>query len=688
MNFTRKLQHIAATFAAFVALLGSSAALATHLSFPPSPLVKAAINPITNKVYFVDEFANSVTVLNAATNTTTAIPVGPRPQFIVVNPATNRVYVNNAGNATITVIDGATDTNLTPTPLPVGSQGPMAVNPLTNMVYIVRMTGLGTDEVTYFNAANNTWYTIATESFQPTAVAVNPATNTLYVAHYGTGDVRIISAANDGNAHPVTSSLAMWSHPFAIAANPVTNRIYVLTEDSRGPIAVINGATRTVTYPAVAAGHAVGPKALAVNPVTNRIYAAFNNEVIVIDGATNAYTYIPVSTGSGPISVGVNYITNKIYVAASNGTLTIIDGATNATASMAVTSGASSIAVNPITNRAYVVGDSISTVVGGAGETVNRVPLDTAITPLPSNTSPDGNPTFTFTASSGFTPTALPVRAVYYQLDSTSGPWTAASGSGPFTATFSGLAQGAHTLYAFAADGQDAPIGIGPQSNPLVGNVTSYAFTVAGAKSTASVSLASSANPAASGQSVTFTSTVSGASGTPTGSVNFRDGSVSIGGCAAVALTNGSAACTTSTLAAGSHPISASYSGNATYNSAVSGTVTQTINAPPPPPPPPPAKTTPTVALASSADPASKGQTVTFTATISGSGPAPTGTVAFRDGAAAIAGCTAVAVSGAKALCSTATLSQGSHNITAQYSGDAAYNTATSNTFKQNIKGK
>ena len=39
------------------------------------------------------------------------------------------------------------------------------------------------------------------------------------------------------------------------------------------------------------------------------------------------------------------------------------------------------------------------------------------------------------------------------------------------------------------------------------------------------------------GQSVTFTATVAGASGTPTGTVNFRSGSTSIPGCGAVPLT-------------------------------------------------------------------------------------------------------------------------------------------------------
>jgi hypothetical protein len=83
-------------------------------------------------------------------------------------------------------------------------------------------------------------------------------------------------------------------------------------------------------------------------------------------------------------------------------------------------------------------------------------------------------------------------------------------------------------------------------------------------------SVASSSNPSAAGQSVTFTATVSPNDGS--GTVGFfADGSTTpLGGCGAVPLTdNGGswqASCTTgSDFAPGTHPISADYSGSALY---------------------------------------------------------------------------------------------------------------------------
>jgi hypothetical protein len=80
-------------------------------------------------------------------------------------------------------------------------------------------------------------------------------------------------------------------------------------------------------------------------------------------------------------------------------------------------------------------------------------------------------------------------------------------------------------------------------------------------------------------------------------------------------------------------------------------------------------------ALASNLNPSTVGQSVTFTATITGA--SPTGTVQFKDGATNLGA--VVAVSGAAtAQLTTSALTQGTHAITAVYSGDANNATSTS----------
>lgn len=90
---------------------------------------------------------------------------------------------------------------------------------------------------------------------------------------------------------------------------------------------------------------------------------------------------------------------------------------------------------------------------------------------------------------------------------------------------------------------------------------------------------------------------------------------------------------------------------------------------------------TTTTSLASSANPSVVSQNVTFTATVaSGTAGTITGTVTFKDSATTLG---TAAVSGGQAMYSTAALAQGTHSITAVYSGDATYLTSASSALSQ-----
>ena len=84
--------------------------------------------------------------------------------------------------------------------------------------------------------------------------------------------------------------------------------------------------------------------------------------------------------------------------------------------------------------------------------------------------------------------------------------------------------------------------------------------------------------PSVLGEAVTFTATVTAAapgSGTPTGTVAFYDGATEL---ASRALTSGSAAFTTSTLALGTHAITAVYSGDGNFTGSTSPVFNQLVN--------------------------------------------------------------------------------------------------------------
>jgi hypothetical protein len=88
-------------------------------------------------------------------------------------------------------------------------------------------------------------------------------------------------------------------------------------------------------------------------------------------------------------------------------------------------------------------------------------------------------------------------------------------------------------------------------------------------------SIASSADPSAVGQQVTYTATVSPVP--DAGTVAFADGGTPITGCSNVALSSGTATCAVTYSKAGSHSITATYSGDASFGPSASAALGQAV---------------------------------------------------------------------------------------------------------------
>ncbi len=116
------------------------------------------------------------------------------------------------------------------------------------------------------------------------------------------------------------------------------------------------------------------PYAIAHNPATNQIYVANDcgddpncasyGTVTVIDGATDATTTVDVY--AYPVDIKVNPATNQIYdveqcggdlTCASQGTVTVIDGPTNGTSAFLVGYLPFQASVNSVTNRIYITNE-------------------------------------------------------------------------------------------------------------------------------------------------------------------------------------------------------------------------------------------------------------------------------------------------------------------------------------------
>ncbi|MBC8040281.1 MAG: Ig-like domain repeat protein, partial [Opitutaceae bacterium] len=182
--------------------------------------------------------------------------------------------------------------------------------------------------------------------------------------------------------------------------------------------------------------------------------------------------------------------------------------------------------------------------------------------------------------------------------------------------------------------------------------------------------LATSVASADFGQGVTFTATVTGGAGTPSGTVVFRVGATALG----TATLNGSgvATFTTNTLAAGTHAITATYLAGPGYLTSTSASLSQSVLA------------ATATTLVSNANPATLGSFVTFTATVTGEAGTPTGTVSFISDSVLLG--TSTLDGFATATLTTSTLSVGLHTVTANYNGSASFSAGTPGGLTQTIQ--
>jgi hypothetical protein len=205
---------------------------------------------------------------------------------------------------------------------------------------------------------------------------------------------------------------------------------------------------------------------------------------------------------------------------------------------------------------------------------------------------------------------------------------------------------------------------------------SSAALTHGVNKAEAAVDLATSQANAVAGEPLTFTADVTAVgpgAGTPTGTVQFAVDGVNLGG--PVALSGGTATSPTANLDAGSHLVTADYTGDDNFGGA-QDSLTQNVAA---------AHTTTTVT--SSPNPSVFGQTVTLHAEVTPVSPAtgtPEGAVQFFiDGNPA--GVFAQLENG-EGEYSLSTLPVGSHTITAKYlSGTQNFITSTSQEITQTV---
>jgi DNA-binding beta-propeller fold protein YncE len=239
-----------------------------------------------------------------------AVNAATQSLYVVTGMNGNQVKVINAATCNAQVMSGCGQPPATVT-VGVGT-GQLAVDAATNTIYAPSFgQNASGNTVDVINGAtcNGTVHSgcaavaaMITVGMAPTAVAVDDATHTLYVANNADGDhpgsVTIINSATC-NATQTAGCAAKAAIPIGraalrVAVDASTNEIYI-TNTSSATVSIINGASCNATVttgcakPAAAQAVGSGPNGLLVDPATDTVYA-FNT---LGSGSTSIFAGTP-----------------------------------------------------------------------------------------------------------------------------------------------------------------------------------------------------------------------------------------------------------------------------------------------------------------------------------------------------------------------------------------------------------
>jgi len=347
---------------------------------------------------------------------------------------------------------------------------------------------------------------------------------------------------NGGTSLSQAETLSSGSGSYSLYLPAAT---YSLTSSYSGDNNYV-GATSTPASP-----YTVNKASTTITASSAQTVAALSSSSTVGLTITGAYT------GSGilaPGSAGNSTVTCTFYNSGAtligSSTVTAAAGTTSSTAACPVPTAVTATA-GSYTATASFNGDSnyLASALGTGGGSGNSLNFGFTVQPV--------TPSISWT--SAIINYGVNLSSVLTATASFNGNPVAGGGSYTYTATQTGGT--VTTASILPAGSYTLQVTFTPNNSNYNSVTSSISLTVN--KIAPLIVLQSSMNPVLVTNSVTFTATVSSVVSTPTGTVNFFDGTTPIG--SGTLNAGGVVTLTTSTLALGTHPITAVYSGDSNF---------------------------------------------------------------------------------------------------------------------------
>ncbi|MBY0547624.1 MAG: beta-propeller fold lactonase family protein [Candidatus Obscuribacterales bacterium] len=269
--------------------------------------------------------------INSIESVAATIPVGASPTGIAVSPLANLVFVANTAANSVSVIDTASNAVVNTVAVGASPRG-VAVSPDGSLVYVANSAS---DTVSVISTASGAVIKTISVPGGPAGVTFNSAGNMVFVTSTSSNTVTFIDAAI---GEVVGAPVNVQAGPVAVAFNRSNSLLYVGNQTANS-ISVIHPETRVVTnFPLAFSPVAFGPcpcgtKIFVADGVSNlHAFSTENNSVVVT---------IPLPAGSQPVGIGINPTGSLAHVAnAGNGTVSTVTTLTNTVSSTTTVGGA------------------------------------------------------------------------------------------------------------------------------------------------------------------------------------------------------------------------------------------------------------------------------------------------------------------------------------------------------------
>lgn len=313
-----------------------------------------------NRVYVADATLGQVIAIDGSSfNIVGTVAVTSTPNGIAISDDEGRIYVADPVDHAITVVESNMG-GIENTHQFIGGPRDVAVHSTSGLVYIVNELS---DNVSVMDATSHAFVNgpIAVGD-APVGLAVNEATDRLYVTNSSDGTVSIINTQTGGTV----STPNVGTTPQGVDVNAVINRIYVANYDDN-TVSVIEGSTNLVM-----ATIAVGsqPTDIAVDTTNNRVYVSHeSDDVWVIDGGTNGLIGTIGPLGGSPPAIGVVPAVQRVFApdADTPGAVWMLDASSSSVLSLISVDGVpEAIGVNPATGLVVVPTNAAINFLNGA----------------------------------------------------------------------------------------------------------------------------------------------------------------------------------------------------------------------------------------------------------------------------------------------------------------------------------